>query len=446
MIFVSWSGARGQRVAAVLHRTLTEAFREAERPIEVVFSPLAQRVGGDWRLQLDSLLATCDIGVVVLDPRALKSPWVAYEAGALSARTGEKPGIRLLAVLLNDSAGPLAGTPYDAFQCALLTKEGFERLFESLFIATGEPPARPMLVALAHRAYEHVASIWSEIRDGEAVSGSGLQEALADDIRRFRAFGLLASADAAAYTELSAVSRGQFTSVDTSLLREMGEIARLFGECAERSHGDFGPLAIEWAVKNLLLDSKEQLSEIGRGRLPVRNRAPVREFWLESIFGRVSTSVWTTNVATPGANMGGSPDRHLLEAQASAIRRGVAVTRVFVYNPSMSSDEAAQRRNLMRRQIEIGIDVRVITEQDFRTKSDAENARKRIGSDDFMVIDNEFVYLTTPDETDNIEATLFDGRQHHTRLAAARAFRDVVNGWADSVTERNVDRFPELPA
>ena len=99
----------------------------------------------------------------------------------------------------------------------------------------------------------------------------------------------------------------------------------------------------------------------------------------------------------------------------------------------------------MRRQIEIGVDVRAITTQDFRTKSDAENARRRVGSDDFMVIDDEFVYLTKPDETDDIEATLFDGRQHHARLAAARAFRDVVNGWADQVTERNVDRFPELP-
>lgn len=144
--------------------------------------------------------------------------------------------------------------------------------------------------------------------------------------------------------------------------------------------------------------------------------------------------------------MGGSPDQQLLAAQEAAINRGVEVTRIFVYNPVMGSEETAQRRKLMRRQIEVGINVRAITEQDFRTKSDTYNAKKKIGSDDFMIIDDEFVYLTMPDETDDIEATLFDGQQHHARLAAAKLFRGVLDDWADVVTEANVDRFPELPA
>jgi hypothetical protein len=126
----------------------------------------------------------------------------------------------------------------------------------------------------------------------------------------------------------------------------------------------------------------------------------------------------------------------------------VTITRLFVYDPEMPAAEARERRRLMSLQIKAGIDVLVITEDQFLAHSNAENATKRIGSADFMIIDDVFVYLTFPNESDEIEAALLDGnsRRYLAELEAARGFRDLVGGWADQVTTANVAQFPGILA
>lgn len=228
---------------------------------------------------------------------------------------------------------------------------------------------------------------------------------------------------------------------DASLVGELSEIARLYHECL--GQGEFGQLAAEWALQHLIADTRQRLMEIVSGRLSVQNRAPVRDFWLHSVFGRAHTNIWTTNLGKPGANMGGIADPHMLEAQVEARSRGVNITRLFVYDPDMQEWEVLHRRTVMHKQLEAGVDVRAITTPEFVRRANAENATRRIGSADFMIIDDAYVYLTFPDVTDDIAASLLDGRQHAARLQAARSFRQVLDGCADRVTMESLGRFPE---
>lgn len=448
-VFISWSGQRCESIARTFYQLIQDVFREIDRPVHIAFSPLSQTVGVDWRSQLEDNLAQCDFGLILLDPASLRSAWVAYEAGVLAGGVGRaREGFRLFPLLLCESLQPVRGTPFESLHCAVLSPQGLEQLFEALFRVSSDTVPKSVVALLAKDGHERVARDWDHIRTEEARTGAGLALALKEMIQEYAAFQLIDDSTADQLGHLLSASRERLPKVDTSLARELAEIARLFHECGSSDNGEFGLLATQWAVRNLIIDAKQRLSEITLGRLPIRNRAPVREFWRDSVFGRARESVWTTNVAKPGANMGGAPDRQLLAAQEAAIQRdpSVRVTRLFVYDPGMSSEEAEQRRILMRRQIEIDINVLVITHADFRTKSDAENAYRRIGSDDFMIIDDQFLYLTIPDETDEIEATLLNGRQHLGKLEAARAFKDVLEAWADTVTTGNVDRFPNIPA
>lgn len=227
---------------------------------------------------------------------------------------------------------------------------------------------------------------------------------------------------------------------ETSLASELSAIVGLYQECL--TQGEFGQLSAEWALEHLIVDARLRLQEITSGRLPVRNRAPVRSFWHHSVFGRAAESVWTTNVGKPGATIGGTRDPQLLAAQEAAQKRGVSITRLFVFDPDMTAAEAEERRRVMHSQIEANIRVLVMPEWEFRNKANAENATMRIGSDDFMIVDERFVYLTFPDESDAIEAALLDGQRHVRRLEAALEFRYVLEAWAAPMTADGIESFP----
>lgn len=443
-LFVSWSGERGERLAGVLARVLQESFDTLGQDLSVTFSSTALQVGGDWRSQLHAHLAQADFGVALLEPAALHSPWVAFEAGFLTAGGRRDQDLaRLVPLLLCESLEPVKGTPFEALQCAVLSPTGFERFADGLLAAAGADTSRTRVKYLAESLHKGLAPTWQDIQSEGAQAHLALLTQLDGVLTDYARFGLTSLADSQQIRNLlAAAAIGEMEAHETSLASELSEIARLFRECL--GNGDFGRLAADWALKHLIVDTHVRLREIANGRLPVRNRAPVRDFWLNSVFGQATRSVWTTNFARPGGNMGGVPDPHLLAAQAAAHRGGVEITRLFVYEPEMSEREAEQRRRVMRGQVDIGIQVLVIAKSEFETKANAKNATKRIGSNDFMIIDDAFVYLTFPDESDEIEAALLNGRQHLPQLDAARAFKLVLEGYSDEVTVENVDHFPGI--
>lgn len=78
-IFLSWSGAHSRAVAAALNDWLKRII-QATKPF---YSPDIEK-GANWSNELDAALEGTRFGIICLTPDNLASPWIHYEAGALS--------------------------------------------------------------------------------------------------------------------------------------------------------------------------------------------------------------------------------------------------------------------------------------------------------------------------------------------------------------------------
>jgi hypothetical protein len=345
----------------------------------------------------------------------------------------------------------IAATPFDSLQCAAPTREHIKEFCRIILTHANNGSARVDHVdTFTEALYSPLEAEWARIRTEESSSLEQLRRAMSLLIDSYAHFRLIEPKSVVVLKNLLTALRPDLPESNngTTLAYELSEIAKFFtestDEASDAADAEFSSLATDWAINHLIVYAHEQLTDIANGRLPVKNRAPVRHFWQHSVFGRAKHEIWTTNVGKPGDTMGGT--RHLLDAQAKARARDVKITRVFVYNPKMLEDEARDRRLLMRRQIETGIDVRVITENNFVTKADSENAQRNIGSTDFMIIDGVHVYLTYPAENDEISAEYVNGTRHSSVRDAALAFRHVIDYWSRAITIHNVDEFPRLKA
>jgi TIR domain len=128
-LFISWSGGRSHRLAAVLKEWLEAHF--ASQGISVFVSSEIKK-GSLWLSAVNDELRRADAGLVCLTPQSLDSEWVLFEAGALSTavalRTGEA---RIFTYLLGVDPAALPG-PLSVYQSTAATMEDTLRLVNSL--------------------------------------------------------------------------------------------------------------------------------------------------------------------------------------------------------------------------------------------------------------------------------------------------------------------------
>jgi hypothetical protein len=451
-VVISWAGRSGKQLGKVFYDALNTTAHDLNVAVEAVYSPVNIATGDQWRSKLRDILRDVDFGVVLIDPAALNSLWVAYEAGFLDGNSdaGSSPPTVHPFVFSSDMTS-IAATPFDSLQCAAPTREHLEEFCRTILThASDGSPRADHVDTLTDALYRPLEDEWARIRAEESSTLEQLRRSLSVLIDSYEHFRLIEPKMVVVLKNLLTALRPDLpqSSKGTTLAYELSEIAKFFTESADEmedpADAEFSSLATDWAINHLIVYAHEQLTDIANGRLPVKNRAPVRHFWQHSVFGRAKHEIWTTNVGKPGDTMGAT--RYLLDAQAKARARDVLITRVFVYNPKMSEDEASDRRLLMKRQIETGIDVRVISDKNFETKADSENAQRNIGSTDFMIIDGVHVYLTYPAENDEIWAEYVNGTRHSAVRDAALAFRHVIDYWSRRITRHNVDEFPRLQA
>ena len=123
-VFISWSGERGKAFAKVLHAWLPGVL-QAVRPF---FSPDDIVKGARWANDVGAELDASQVGIIVVTRESLSSPWVMFEAGALSKNLGKSKVVPILLDLdLEDIRGPLT-----QFQCARLDAEDMKRLLRML--------------------------------------------------------------------------------------------------------------------------------------------------------------------------------------------------------------------------------------------------------------------------------------------------------------------------
>ncbi|SLD64557.1 ATP-dependent DNA helicase PcrA [Mycobacteroides abscessus subsp. bolletii] len=120
-VFISWSGQLSRRIATIWRDLVKETFDTVEPFMS------EENIGAGERglPKISAELAGTSFGVIVVTQENQNSPWLNYEAGALSKNVGDQT-VRVAPTLVdferkNDVTGPIG-----QFQASLLNREGVE--------------------------------------------------------------------------------------------------------------------------------------------------------------------------------------------------------------------------------------------------------------------------------------------------------------------------------
>lgn len=129
-VFISWSGELSQKLAEALR----DWFPATLQFVKPYFTPVDIEKGTKWSSEISTELDKCNVGVVCLTRENLSSPWILFEAGALSKKIGQS---RVCPVLFGPDPTDMTG-PLTLFQYTRFTKDDFRKLVETINKAGGE--------------------------------------------------------------------------------------------------------------------------------------------------------------------------------------------------------------------------------------------------------------------------------------------------------------------
>lgn len=123
-IFISWSGD--------LSKALGEAVRDwipkVLQSVKPYFTPDDIEKGVRWAKEIGEELASSQLGIICLTQDNQHSPWILFEAGALSKNLEES---KVCPILFNFDTTELKG-PLSSFQATKFNKDDFRKLVESI--------------------------------------------------------------------------------------------------------------------------------------------------------------------------------------------------------------------------------------------------------------------------------------------------------------------------
>ncbi len=123
-VFISWSGD--------LSKALGEAFRDwipkVLQSVKPYFTPDDIEKGARWAKEIGQELSSSQLGIICLTQDNQHSPWILFEAGALSKNLEES---KVCPLLFNMDTTDLKG-PLSAFQATKFNKEDVKKLLESI--------------------------------------------------------------------------------------------------------------------------------------------------------------------------------------------------------------------------------------------------------------------------------------------------------------------------
>lgn len=129
-IFISWSGDQSKAMAEALREWLPDVIQASEPWI----SSKDIDPGARWSSDLAKQLEQIQFGIICLTPENLTSPWIHFEAGAVSKKLDDKTRLcpYLLGIEPTDIEGPLV-----QFQPAKAKKDDTRKLVQTLNHALG---------------------------------------------------------------------------------------------------------------------------------------------------------------------------------------------------------------------------------------------------------------------------------------------------------------------
>ena len=123
--FISWSGTNSHKAAEALKEWLPFLFQT----IEPWLSSSDIMAGTRWANELAENLDEIDFGILCLTQNNVNSPWIMFEAGALSKSL--KKG-RIVPYLIGINPKDLNNSPLSQFQCVASDKIGTKKLIVSI--------------------------------------------------------------------------------------------------------------------------------------------------------------------------------------------------------------------------------------------------------------------------------------------------------------------------
>lgn len=175
--FISWSGRRSRALAGILGECLPKLLPG----VRFVLSESVPR-GTLWPQQILHLLRSSSGGIVLLNPRTLDNPWLAFEAGVLA---GLEDSLIIPVCFEALEVGDLA-PPLGLFNAVKADENGLARLLESLATRLPSPAAS------AEEAVRKLRGEWPSLRDrierlppDDPLSISGEEQRLPDVFGRW---------------------------------------------------------------------------------------------------------------------------------------------------------------------------------------------------------------------------------------------------------------------
>lgn len=123
-VFVCWSGERSHKVAETIKNRLPLIINS----VDPWLSSADIESGARWATDLAKGLDSTDFGILCLTPENLFSPWLLFEAGALSKKVGES---RVTPYLLDLKPTDIE-LPLGQFQAVMADEEGTRKLITDL--------------------------------------------------------------------------------------------------------------------------------------------------------------------------------------------------------------------------------------------------------------------------------------------------------------------------
>lgn len=144
-VFISWSGQTSKNIAEIFRQWIPSVIQS----VKPYYSPDDITKGTRWGTEIAKELDESKIGIICLTKDNLQSPWIMFEAGALSKNIDKSKVCPLLfGVDPTDIQGPLI-----QFQAAKFTKDEMKKVVKMMNNELGDH-------ALATEVFENVFEMW----------------------------------------------------------------------------------------------------------------------------------------------------------------------------------------------------------------------------------------------------------------------------------------------
>lgn len=129
-VFLSWSGEQSKAIAEILRKWIPNVI-QAVKPY---YTPDDIQKGTKWNSEISAELEQSKIGIICLTKDNLNSPWIMFEAGALSKNLNDSKVVPLLfGIEPADISGPLVH-----FQAAKFSKSEMKKVIVMMNQELGE--------------------------------------------------------------------------------------------------------------------------------------------------------------------------------------------------------------------------------------------------------------------------------------------------------------------